>query len=544
MSIASQARQYSENHGLYLFPVQANKAPVTPRGFKEATTDPERLARWFRVPGRGMGWHPGPSGFVVVDIDVKDGAQGEEEWRELGVDSPAPEVLTPSGGRHLWFRKPEGTQFTNRSLSPSIDIRGDNGYAILPETPGYSWSFDWGDKCEKCDFYHPEFAHAPLFPQSLIDKIGENDEFHPGEVERGPILAGSRYDTLFRAGRKMQFQGIPEEGILEALLAMNRERCQPPHSEAHVRKIVRDIMAAEPPINPKTGATEPGRELIRIRSGEGQPLSWPTVWSKEYPPIDWVQEMEGIALTGRATNLYGPAGTGKSELVLYRAALSAQAGSRILWLDREMTEADVKDRLMAMGFEPKDLGSLFYILYPDIALLDKPEGGERLVELANQYAADATIIDSLSKFVRDEEGETHTAFYVNTMLPMRLAGRGFVMIDHAGKDLARKARGASQKVDNVDYYTELTRTLAGSRLTTKKQRHSWVHAQYDFNRTTDPIKYELSKACVICGRPATHFSIPKWHLVCAADAPPGAIVIPVSPIRYDEEGGEESVENA
>lgn len=508
VDLVTQATEYAKNHNLHLFPVKPNKAPVTAHGFKEATTDLATLERWFDTThSRGMGVHPGRSGYVVVDIDVKDGAEGEEQWSDIGVEFDGPEVLTPSGGRHLWYRKPEGLTFDNRSLDDSIDIRGDNGYVILPESFNYHWDLSKeADACQVCSFYHPVLEDAPVFPQVLRAILEEKSHFTPGTVEEGPILAGSRYDTLFRAGRKMQFQGIPEEGIFAALLAMNRERCQPPHTEKHVRKIVQGIMSAEPPINPETGATSPERELIRVRrTGTQDPLNWSEVWTREYPPITWVENMEGLVIAERATNLYGTAGTGKSELALHRAVEAARAGVRVLWLDREMTEVDVKERLNDMGFNPDDLDNLIYMLYPELPLLDSEDGGRALVEMANVHDADVIVLDSLSKFLGGDEQDsgTHTKFWVWTLIPLRQARRAILLIDHAGKDISRGARGTSAKMDNVDLYMEITRNQNGAYLTTKKQRHSWVRGMYSYRRYREPhISYDLSNYCTICGRPA------------------------------------------
>lgn len=520
MSNVQQAQDYARNHGLYVFPTKPDKSPATRHGFKDATDRPEELIQLFGKGVHGLGVWPGPSGYVVVDIDVKDGAAGDEEWHDLveehGLIINTPTVLTPSGGTHLWFRKPEGVVFDNTKLSPSIDIRSDAGYVVAPPTEGYEWEVSYPEVCKVCSVQHHQLEKAQMFPAALVRVLEKSRVWSPEVQATGPIPAGSRYDTLFRAGSKMKYAGLTDDLLRKALQDMNAERCKPPHSKQHVDKIVQAIID-NPPMNPETGATGIEPAYTRIRHTEGT-VKWPELWEKKADKVEWIPHMVGIAINGRATNLYGPAGTGKSELVLNRAAKAAREGVRVLWLDREMTDIDVRDRLREMSFTPEDLKNLDYILYPDLPLLDTPRGGEALVALAKTHRSDVVVVDSLSKFVRDEEGETHTNYYLHTILPLRVEGIGYVMIDHAGKDLTRKARGASQKVDNVDYYTEITRQAGvGASLSTKKQRHSWVEPRYTYRRFTQPhLDYKLSEPmCSFCHqRRATRKGGPAMRPAC------------------------------
>ncbi|WP_371877380.1 bifunctional DNA primase/polymerase [Desulfomicrobium sp. ZS1] len=55
--------------GKPVFPVNIKKAPLTPNGFKDATTDPDTIKEMFSRPGvAGIGLPTGPvSGLLVVD---------------------------------------------------------------------------------------------------------------------------------------------------------------------------------------------------------------------------------------------------------------------------------------------------------------------------------------------------------------------------------------------------------------------------------------------------------------------------------------------
>ncbi len=124
--------------GFKVLPCIVNgKEPVgalVPNGFKDATADEATINRWWANIDYNIGVVPGSGGAVVIDLDVdkKTGAlRGLAEWDALEGEKPATfTVVTPSGGRHLWFK---GTITTgNKKLAPNIDMRFDAGYVVAP----------------------------------------------------------------------------------------------------------------------------------------------------------------------------------------------------------------------------------------------------------------------------------------------------------------------------------------------------------------------------------------------------------------------------
>jgi hypothetical protein len=124
-----------------------------------ATTDPDRIRRAWQHRPYGIGIATGPSGLVVVDLDVpKPDDQPPEDWQIPGVidghdvlavlcdqaDEPLPldtyTVATPSGGTHLYYQHPDGLQLRNTtggaagSLGWKIDTRAHGGYVAAPGT--------------------------------------------------------------------------------------------------------------------------------------------------------------------------------------------------------------------------------------------------------------------------------------------------------------------------------------------------------------------------------------------------------------------------
>jgi putative DNA primase/helicase len=88
------------------------KLPLTTHGYKDASRDVAQIAKWWgKHPNANIGIATGePSGLLVLDIDNKNGKDGDKSLRELEKQyGPLPKTLkakTPSGGWHYVFRMP------------------------------------------------------------------------------------------------------------------------------------------------------------------------------------------------------------------------------------------------------------------------------------------------------------------------------------------------------------------------------------------------------------------------------------------------------
>ena len=125
--------------GKPVFPCKPDKAPYTPRGFKDATTDPGRVsALWTLHGGEKIGMPTGEaSGIFVVDVDRLEALEElpPELRREL---SETLTIRTPSGGYHYYLNHIAGITNKRGTLPAGIDIRGTGGYVIVPPSEGYT----------------------------------------------------------------------------------------------------------------------------------------------------------------------------------------------------------------------------------------------------------------------------------------------------------------------------------------------------------------------------------------------------------------------
>lgn len=126
--------------GVPVFPcVPGAKNPRTEHGFHEATTDPARVAAWWRRwPAANIGIPTGAaSGVEVVDVDRKPGGDGfaafERAHRAGLVPGWLAVVRSASGGAHFYFpADPARPQRSWQAAQAHVDFRGDGGYIIVP----------------------------------------------------------------------------------------------------------------------------------------------------------------------------------------------------------------------------------------------------------------------------------------------------------------------------------------------------------------------------------------------------------------------------
>jgi hypothetical protein len=249
-----QAALKIAGRGKPVFPCKQDKAPYTPHGFLDATSNPARVtALWNRYGGEKIGMPTGTaSGVFVVDVDRLE-ALGELP-REL------PETLTirtASGGLHLYFRHVVGITNKRGGLPAGIDVRGDGGYVIVTPSEGYTV------ECRAPIADAPEWLLELLRdePRASRDRATSRPQGGDARIpdDGDPIPDGTRNETLARIAGRLH-DGTRDLAQLEdAILDINEARCNPPLPPEQVRRIARSIFRYEPcrPVRPA-----PDRETV------------------------------------------------------------------------------------------------------------------------------------------------------------------------------------------------------------------------------------------------------------------------------------------
>lgn len=138
-------------HGEAVCPLIGDCAGGHRKWEDRATIDPDRIRRAWADRPFNIGIATGPSGLLVVDLDVPkrnsstDTPSGVTTFTALceRAGQPVPTTYrtrTASGGHHLYFTTPEGVRLGNTAgtLAPLVDTRAWGGYVVAPgsTTPG------------------------------------------------------------------------------------------------------------------------------------------------------------------------------------------------------------------------------------------------------------------------------------------------------------------------------------------------------------------------------------------------------------------------
>jgi hypothetical protein len=146
--------------GFRVLPVWPNTKKGAPDEWQlKATTDRAQIEKWWaEEPDFNIGLLG--DGYLVVDIDpARGGLKNWLELTELLEPPPTFTTKTPSGGYHLRYSLPEGTQVGNSNdrLAQGIDIKGQGGQTLAPgsDINGKPYRF----------LTEPENGIVPLLPR-------------------------------------------------------------------------------------------------------------------------------------------------------------------------------------------------------------------------------------------------------------------------------------------------------------------------------------------------------------------------------------------
>lgn len=260
--------------GWPVFPCQqGGKPPLTTHGVKDATTDEKQIRAWWRRwPEANIGVATGkPSGFIVLDLDVKGTANGIDATQKLyGFDyRDYPHVLTPSGGVHVYFqwRASQGL-VRNRTglgaIAPGVELKGDGGYVLVPPSvlaDGKSYTREADGDIPECpDWLLAEIKRDSPPPTPASTPQSELERLDPLEAAlMTGVPEGARDDTATRLAGRYLAQGLSPQATLLLLGAWN-QRNQPPLEDGALRKVVESIALREgakpgkaPPIADRAG---------------------------------------------------------------------------------------------------------------------------------------------------------------------------------------------------------------------------------------------------------------------------------------------------
>ncbi|CAB4155817.1 Prim_Pol domain containing protein [uncultured Caudovirales phage] len=392
MSLTQSAEWLAAEMGLPVFPCDAQKRPMTQHGFRDATKDPETIRRSFRNAAM-IGIPTGEaSGFFVLDLDCKNGAQGLE-WLAAH-EARLPQTRrhrTRSGGVHLLFAMPAGRTIRNSAsrVGPGVDVRGSGGYIIAPPSDGYdvvdpaiiaeapAWLLDLIDPPRVADL--PKYG-ADL-PKSRPAQSGDGTAYGIGALEDATSLIlsapdGAKFDTLNRQAFGIgQLVGAGELAQGPAITALRsalegiRHRCEDfPHAEKGLRiafeqgmaqprqapapRLVRRVVEEYAPTRPEPPPLdhapdhwsaepdfEPDAPQVERVAPDAPGTGLPLVYFQDVEPaLSGEDFLEGVLIRAAMSVFYGPSNCGKT---FFACDLALHVAYGKPWNGREVTQGGV-----------------------------------------------------------------------------------------------------------------------------------------------------------------------------------------------------------
>lgn len=350
----------------------------------------------------------------------------------------------------------------------------------------------------------------PAHADPLLDTGGWAGAAFEAECSRVRTAPeGTRNDTLntsaFNLGQLIPGGWLDEAQVRRGLTAAALE-CGLDFSGAAAT--INSGLAAgmEHPRGPKERSDGP----VSDQEGEGAvgrpDTDWEALWA-DTGVMEWL--CEPIVPAGRLVALYSPPGVGKSLLAL-ELAVAISRGTHalgvkckrttVLYLDYEMVDLDVRDRLISMGLEPADLDNLRYQPFCDLPPLNTVAGGQALLAMALDRGAGLVVIDTISRAIVGEENDASTwlALYRCTLAPLKAAGIAVLRLDHTGKDEERGMRGSSAKIGDVDLIWRLEEIAKGDAYLLKcdKQRIRIRETLINIERRNDPLAHHVDMRSV------------------------------------------------
>jgi hypothetical protein len=469
-----------------------DKVPLAgSRGLLDATLDLATIERlWTEMPDANIGVRM--DGHLAVDLDTDN--PGHRDTLRLWFDNgwPLPPTLTQLTGRHhgrrgfhLIYKAPEGVRFDPHPW-PGVDIKvGTSGYVVGAPSrhpSGVNYELVWNPPLAE-----PPIAEAPAW---LVEHARKRDTTSPpatGTKREGlaGLLAtfperaeGQRHDALIEAAGYIAPLLPYRDGFAATMRSYNELLAEPYRGAELEDELGRavgiwDQEQAKGSIEFERKVRE--RQLwLRINREAQRREDAEEVGSDpdaEWAPTDLGELLRQPAVLpqrfgllqalyrGKAHWLQGEPESGKSVLAYAEAAHLTAQGEAVVVFDEEAGEADVVDKLRALGAKQRDLAERLVYFGPEGRDLLRHAG--RLRQLVADRNPALVVLDSAGVFLAlsgldENKNPDVTQFIVRVLLPMaRDLDAAVVVLDHLTKkdtddNDSRYARGAGDKLSRVD----------------------------------------------------------------------------------------------
>lgn len=490
------------SRGFKIFPVKAGaKAPPLWSDWPAKAAAALPTDDW--PPQANVGIHC--AGLAVIDVDVKKG--GSDSALALELEGNLPDTLesiTPSGGRHLFYRLPEGhpgVPNTVGKLGKGLDVRSTGGYVLGAGSRIPAGSYEWRN---------PDTPIAPV-PKWLLARLGrivpkivtsivasnatipDADE---GTVARATAWLAGRPGAVegqggdaftFATAAFLRDLGLSQQQTFELMAGDWNARCSPPWLLNELGAKVRNAYnygQSEPGAKAVTAADFPsivqdsplsisGGQASKVNRNRPIPLS--EIAPQPSSAAGYI--VKGLLLNRTYAMFYGAPGEGKTFAAM-DIAYNVAAGSQ--WMDRRVRQGSV----LYVGFEAygglANRARALRQKYGENVPLYFTPGGFNLRLLEGRRALGEIIaampekpklivFDTFAYALAggdENSAQDVGAFNEAAQALIQSTGACVLLVHHTGKDTSKGARGSSALPAAMD--TEIA--IADGAITPTKQR--------------------------------------------------------------------------
>ena len=339
-----------------LFPLKpGEKTPLKANYKQMASSDSEVIRDWLDF-GYNLGYCPCMGGETVIDLDKhgdKDGEESFAEWEDsIGRHLPATlTILTPSGGKHLYFKG--AAPYDKLGFLPGVDIICSKRYVVAP-----------GSKTEKGVYRVSNTFIVAELPQWFIDAMNKlrrpssnasapsspaastvNLRIDPDTPEKiaaavelvqnwPEAVEGERNHSLFMLACELCKAGISELKARDIYAKHGMERLHYGADETEWHEVCQTIRSAYTDKADEFGSATRQSVLDMFGPAKYGMEDWRTVAAMTVPDRKWLIQDWLLAEPGTVHLFSGQGGTGKS-LVAMMLAYSLATGEPFLSMKPE-----------------------------------------------------------------------------------------------------------------------------------------------------------------------------------------------------------------
>lgn len=513
--------------GLAVFPlIPRDKRPLTANGFKDATTDVEKVEYWWNIhPDANIGIATGrPSGgIVVVDMDIdddeyKDGYLSFTKWvNENYLILPETWLsITGRGGYHMIFKSSFPVKSRIGWLD-AVDVRSDGGYIVAPPSIHPNGRrYEWEDAPEDL----PIADSSDTDVEFLLNSINVVDK-PVGEPLKVPdvIPKGHRDEMMFKLACKYQAMGMSDEEMEAALNVANQTRCQPPLSDKEIKQKIKQAQKYQ---KGESVTIEDNTDVVVKKTYKGKgnrkieeeitehDLDMPTLAEFEKRSKEWL--ISGYIPKGCVTLLCSDGGIGKTTIwcdtlaafttgrsTLFDKAIENpfRTGTcrNVMYFSKEDPTEEIlkwkfekaggdQERVRCFGIDDNRINKIWY-------------GSLLLEQLIAKYKPDICVFDTLQAFLPDGVDMAKRKDMRDALNPLNQLGAqygtAFLMIMHTNKSANS---GRQRMADSSDIW-DLGRSALMCGRTKDKEICYMSHEKCNYGRLQKTILFSINDDGVV-----------------------------------------------